>query len=381
MKPGATNAANDATGATHRMADSSDHTAGAGSEIVAQNQPEGNPDIRYSRSAMKSIDANVRRGREALARALDEKTTVHRAMFRNGLGWVDFVWGSEGVTKASGKTKGAMGLSHILEARQRKDGMREAEVTHLLGRIVRTIAQGTEVRRAQAGNIERVVLAHQGVEAVLTRRAGSNAWLLSGWKIWSLGEGGAGNVATTTTASKPTTAQPVGVSRDGEIVAQNDSGGNPDIRYSRRAASGYTQAATAKLNEYLSHPGNLSLWDRTVGSQYAWPSAARRSSGCLTSRRTSSMTCPFAPTRRRASMPRMDSLADLKKGPTSSTNDMAIAVPILKGTLSWGSDEDGVSVCIEVLQTRSWVSKGVWPRNDRGRWGTDQALRCMTAPG
>ena len=50
LKPGATNAANDATGATHRMADSSDHTAGAGSEIVMQNNPDGNLDVLFSRT-------------------------------------------------------------------------------------------------------------------------------------------------------------------------------------------------------------------------------------------------------------------------------------------------------------------------------------------
>jgi hypothetical protein len=40
--------------------------------------------------------------------------------------------------------------------------------------MVCTIAQGTELRRAQAGNIERVV-AHEGGEAVMAKRAGSNA--------------------------------------------------------------------------------------------------------------------------------------------------------------------------------------------------------------
>ena len=49
--------------------------------------------MQASRSAMKSVDANIRRGEQALAKALNEKTTVHRAMFRNGPGWVDFVWG------------------------------------------------------------------------------------------------------------------------------------------------------------------------------------------------------------------------------------------------------------------------------------------------
>ncbi|GAB3473906.1 hypothetical protein [Azotobacter salinestris] len=90
------------------------------------------PGDRYSLSAMKSVEANIRRGRDALARAVADKTSVHRAMFRNGLGWVDFVWRSTGRVKPSGKTVGAMGLSHIFEARQRKDGMTEADVDRLL---------------------------------------------------------------------------------------------------------------------------------------------------------------------------------------------------------------------------------------------------------
>jgi hypothetical protein len=39
-----------------------------------------------SRSAMKGSDANIRRGTAAMNKALLDKTTVHRAMFRNGLG-------------------------------------------------------------------------------------------------------------------------------------------------------------------------------------------------------------------------------------------------------------------------------------------------------
>ena len=56
---------------------------------------------------------------------------------------------------------------------------------------------------------------------------------LTPWEIKSLGESGAGSVATTPTASKPTTAQPTGVSRDGEIVPQDAGNDNPDIRFSR----------------------------------------------------------------------------------------------------------------------------------------------------
>ncbi len=100
---------------------------------------------------MKAVEANIARGKEAMNRALLDKTSVHRAMFRNGLGWVDFVWGSTGRITDSGRTRGAMGISHILEARQRKDGLSESETIKLLHNIVEVIARGEESRRFESG--------------------------------------------------------------------------------------------------------------------------------------------------------------------------------------------------------------------------------------
>lgn len=169
-----------------------------------------------SRSAMKDIDANIQRGLDALAKAVTERTSVHRAMFRNGLGWVDFVWGSEGAVKTSGKTKGAMGIAHILEARQRKDGMDGAQVDALLSDIVTAIARGGEVRRDETALSKTVVVEHRGVEAILTKRAGSNAWLLSGWAV-TPGASGAGSVAAAATPLTPTTAQRQGAGVTGNV--------------------------------------------------------------------------------------------------------------------------------------------------------------------
>lgn len=163
--------------------------------------------VRNSLSPMKSIDANVRRGLQSLAKALDGKTSVNRAMFRNGLGWVDFVWGDAGVVKPNGKTKGAMGISHILEARQRKDGMTEPQVIRLLEGIVDTIASGQELRRNETGGVERVVVERNGIEATLVKSKGSNAWLLSGWEVKNPDELSAANVATEPTLVEPTTSR------------------------------------------------------------------------------------------------------------------------------------------------------------------------------
>ncbi|MDO4895133.1 hypothetical protein [Moraxella sp.] len=56
---------------------------------------------------------------------------------------IDFEWGDVGTPKANGKTKGAMGISYVIEARIRKDGMSYDEVvTMLMDEIVPAIAQG-----------------------------------------------------------------------------------------------------------------------------------------------------------------------------------------------------------------------------------------------
>jgi Large polyvalent protein associated domain 39/phage-Barnase-EndoU-ColicinE5/D-RelE like nuclease1 len=179
----------------------------------------------FARSAMKDSDANIRRGTAAMNAALLNQTTVHRAMFRNGLGWVDFEWGDVGTVKASGKTKGAMGLAHILEARQRKDGMTEQEAVRLLGDVVTTIATGTETARRHFGDSVNVTLQLGNVEAVLVKHAGSNAWVLTGWQV-NPGATGAGYVAPGTTHSAATTAHgQVGAGFNSSIDDSGEDGG------------------------------------------------------------------------------------------------------------------------------------------------------------
>ena len=123
---------------------------------------------------MKSVDANVRRGTQALTKALDEQTTVHRAMFRNGLGWVDFVWGDA-----------KKGLVHIIERRQTSDGMTHAQALRFLQeQLVPIIAEGSEVRRNEVAANVRVVIASKSAQAVLVRTGpGANAWVLTGFEL------------------------------------------------------------------------------------------------------------------------------------------------------------------------------------------------------
>ena len=229
--------------------------------------PGGGPkgEVSFSRSAMKSVDANIKRGLESLAKALDERTTVHRAMFRNGLGWVDFVWGSEGAMKPSGKTKGAMGLSHIIEARARKDKMLDNDVVVMLTKMVNAIASGQEIRRNEYTDAVTVVVEKDGVEAILTKKKGSNAWVVNGWNVKNPDAITAGSVAGDATSSKPTTAQLGEGAGFGEIVRNSE----PDVNFSRSLiAPALAGQVRDKLNETFNHPGKLSWWHKTVGSQY-----------------------------------------------------------------------------------------------------------------
>ena len=139
--------------------------------------------MAFSRSATKSVAANIDRGLRALAQAITDRTTVHRAMFRNGMGWVDFVWGDQGVVKPSGKTVGGRGLSHIVEARMRKDGLTQAEAIGVLSEMVRAIAAGKETKRVESGGSIAIKVEHDGYRVALVKNPGANAWVITAFEI------------------------------------------------------------------------------------------------------------------------------------------------------------------------------------------------------
>lgn len=139
-----------------------------------------------SLSAMKSVEANIRRGKASMAKALQNHTSVFRAMFRNGLGWVDFLWGYEGdsVIHARGRRRGEKGLLHIIEARWRKNGYSEKQISELLDDVVETIARGRAVKE---GDYKQIIQ-HNGVIVVLIKNRPYNNWLLSGYRNTATGD-------------------------------------------------------------------------------------------------------------------------------------------------------------------------------------------------
>ena len=150
--------------------------------------------LNQSASAMKSTEANMQRGRDAMNKALIEKADQKRAMYRSDTGWIDFVWGSEGVLKANGKTKGAMGLAHIIESRMRKDGMSYQDVAEMLTmQITDTIAKGGSSRIYSNGKSESMFIEHNGYRATLVRNKGSNGWLMNAFELHQGGDTGKSN--------------------------------------------------------------------------------------------------------------------------------------------------------------------------------------------
>lgn len=140
------------------------------------------------RNVSFSEDENIQRGKKAMRYVLNHQKDATHAMYRSDLGWIDFVWGDEGVIKTSGKTKGGKGIAHILEARQRKDGLTAMQARVQVLKLVEVIAKGKISKNASfAANNgltgEKKTITWGNHEAVLVHEGVGNAWMLTGWEI------------------------------------------------------------------------------------------------------------------------------------------------------------------------------------------------------
>ena len=129
----------------------------------------------------QAIEGNIRRGNQAAEYILQEHakgndTTVHGAMHRPDIGYIDFLWGTPG---KGAKVKEGYGLAHILA----KHGGESSE--GILAKIVETIARGTDIEEQKSlhGQGEkRIRIQYDGHTAVLSATKGKNSWLLTGWE-------------------------------------------------------------------------------------------------------------------------------------------------------------------------------------------------------
>lgn len=165
--------------------------ADAGTLVQGEKSPTASvrldSDMKIERYQVKpmsdqAIEGNIRRGNQAAEYILQEHakgndTTVHGAMHRPDIGYIDFLWGTPG---KGAKVKN--GLAHILA----KHGAESGE--GILAKIVETIAKGTDIEEQKSlhGQGEKRIRIHyDGHTAVLSATKGTkggNSWLLTGWE-------------------------------------------------------------------------------------------------------------------------------------------------------------------------------------------------------
>lgn len=332
----------------------------------------GGVEPAFSRSAMKSVEANIARGQEAMTRAINERNSVHRAMFRNGLGWVDFVWGDQN-----------KGIAHILARRMTADGMSRTEVVRMLtDDLVEAIARGADIRRREVGGSVRAVVAFNNHEVVLVRNPGANSWMLSGWKVSpgaaaaandtsrathraadssddTMGAGGENHTgAEVGSATQSSATQDAPIRSRGALGAGNpivdqdgDMNNTPGIKFSRSGLREVASRATAELDKTFSAPGGLSWWHKTVGTMYnlaqrspAFKPVFEAAQGFVDDvSHYANDAADLAP----KLLPKLDGWRDIMKAPVSAEDNKAVAGPVFEGTLSWTRGEDGKPVRVD----------------------------------
>ncbi|MFZ1365739.1 MAG: hypothetical protein WAS90_12705 [Brachymonas denitrificans] len=120
---------------------------------------------------------------DAMRRAILTQQDVRHAVYRADIGYVDFIWGTEGgPPSAAGKRKGAMGIAHILDARVRKDGLTPRQAERVAEQVARVVATGKMKPPVQVLGITNAQITDGRHTAVLVKEPGADAWLLTGWE-------------------------------------------------------------------------------------------------------------------------------------------------------------------------------------------------------
>lgn len=114
--------------------------------------------------------------------------------------------------------------------------------------------------------------------------------------------------------------------------------------------------ALAQVEQALTHPGKVSVWDKTVGTMRnlaernpafkpVYESAQRFIDDVSTLANDAADQAPRL-------LPRVETLADLKKKPITAADNKAVAKPLFEGTLLWARDLDGTPVTTEALNDK-----------------------------
>ncbi|AFU45473.1 hypothetical protein C380_08855 [Acidovorax sp. KKS102] len=143
---------------------------------------------------------------------------------------------------------------------------------------------------------------------------------------------------------------------DLRIVYPAGAAGQGEVLFSRSSMADLKDSALQQIHQTLSHPGKVSLWDKTVGTMRNLAErspvfkpvyeAAQRFIDDV------SMLGNDAADRAPRLLPRVETLADLKKKPITAADNQAVAKPLFEGTLLWARDVDGKPVTTEALNAK-----------------------------
>jgi hypothetical protein len=138
-------------------------------------------------------------------------------------------------------------------------------------------------------------------------------------------------------------------------AAGRDSG--EDLMFSRSRLAEIKDSALDQLQKTMSHPGKISVWDKTIGTMRHLAERVPAFKPVYDSAQQNiddvSMLANDAADRAPRLLPRVDTIGDLvgknRKTPVSAADNKAVAKPLFEGTLLWGRDVDGKAVQVDEL--------------------------------
>ncbi len=138
-----------------------------------------------------------------------------------------------------------------------------------------------------------------------------------------------------------------------EGIEQRNRGEGGTAMFSRGKLSQFKTKAVDQIHAALSHPGTVSIWDKTVGTMYHLAERAPAFKPVFQAAQqfvddVSSLATDAADAAPRI-LPKLEHWADLKKQPIAAADNRAIARPIFEGTLMWGRDEKGQPALVDDL--------------------------------
>ena len=140
------------------------------------------------------------------------------------------------------------------------------------------------------------------------------------------------------------------------MLAFDRDGQDDAPMFSRSGMASMKASALDQIHQTLTHPGKVSLWDKTVGTMRhlaerapafkpVFESAQRFIDDVSTLANEAADAAPRL-------LPRVETLGDLKKKPITAADNKAIARPLFEGTLMWGRDVDGKAVLVDDLSKK-----------------------------